>query len=123
VQQAANLRTRQILARRLTGTLDRYLDIEEAYLYPALRKHVSGGVGLAAKASRDANEISAETNRLRSLPADDERLPAVLVRLRTEVVSHFRDEEERVFVRLRGACTREQLTELADRARVELPRR
>lgn len=117
LQQASEFRARAQLARKLTGRMDRHLDVAETCLDPAVREHVTGGVGLVVKGRRDRDEIAVRIDELRMLDPDDERYPGVLARLRLGVSAHIRDEEDRVFVRLRGACTRAQLLALADRAR------
>lgn len=116
LQQASELRAREQLSHELTGAVDRHLDIEETYLYPAIHDHVTGGAGLAVKARRNRDDITDRIDELRMLAPDDLRYPEVLARLRLDVSAHIRDEEDRVFVRLRGACSRAQLTALADRA-------
>ncbi|MGA4545525.1 hemerythrin domain-containing protein [Uniformispora flossi] len=117
LQQASEFRARAQLARKLTGRMDRHLDVAETCLDPAVREHVTGGVGLVVKGRRDRDEIAVRIDELRMLDPDDERYPGVLARLRLGVSAHIRDEEDRVFVRLRGACTRAQQLALADRAR------
>lgn len=117
LQQASELRARTQLARKLAGRMDHHLDVAETCLDPAVREHVTGGVGLVVKGRHDRDEIADRIDELRMLDPGDERYPGVLARLRLGVSAHIRDEEDRVFVRLRGACTRAQLLALADRAR------
>ncbi|MGR6998049.1 hemerythrin domain-containing protein [Yinghuangia aomiensis] len=117
LQQASELRARTQLARKLTGRMDRHLDVAETCLNPAVREHVTGGVGPVVKGRHGRDEIAVRIDELRMLDPDDERYPGVPARLRLGVSAHIRDEEDRVLVRLRGACTRAQFVALADRAR------
>lgn len=82
LQQASEFRARAQLARKLTGRMDRHLDVAETCLDPAVREHVTGGVGLVVKGRRDRDEIAVRIDELRMLDPDDERYPGVLARLR-----------------------------------------
>ncbi|MGI5405056.1 hemerythrin domain-containing protein [Streptomyces sp. CA-135486] len=108
---------RKQLADQLTIELVRHSVAEEEYLYPAVRKHLQEGDALADKEIADHARVEELLKDLEGLNADDPEFNHVIVKLRTEVQAHVRDEEHNLFVQLRDACTPGDLERLGDKIR------
>uniref|UniRef100_A0AAU2VDF5 Hemerythrin domain-containing protein n=1 Tax=Streptomyces sp. NBC_00003 TaxID=2903608 RepID=A0AAU2VDF5_9ACTN len=108
---------RKRLADQLTIELVRHSVAEEQHLYPAVRKYVPGGDALADKEIADHGRVEEVLKSLEGLDADDPQFNHVIVKLRTEVEAHVRDEENNLFVRLRAVCPPGDLEELGDKIR------
>ncbi|MEU1709875.1 hemerythrin domain-containing protein [Streptomyces sp. NPDC005706] len=108
---------RKTLADQATIELVRHSVAEEAYLYPAVRKHVEGGGALADKEIEDHAQAEQILKDLEGLDADDARFDTLMTRLMSEIRSHVADEEQNLFPRLQAACTPEALDELGEKVR------
>ncbi|MFE5400134.1 hemerythrin domain-containing protein [Streptomyces sp. NPDC056580] len=108
---------RKTLADQATIELVRHSVAEEAYLYPAVRKHVEGGDALADKELEDHAEAERIMKDLEGLGADDPKFDTLITRLMSEIRSHVADEEQNLFPRLQAACSPEALNELGEKVR------
>ncbi|MFF7972387.1 hemerythrin domain-containing protein [Streptomyces sp. NPDC007905] len=108
---------RKVLADQATIELVRHSVAEEAYLYPAVRKHVTGGDSMADKELEDHAEAEQIMKDLEGLEADDPQFDALIARLMSEIRSHLTDEEQNLFPMLQQACSAEALDELGDKVR------
>ncbi|MDI2125403.1 hemerythrin domain-containing protein [Yinghuangia seranimata] len=108
---------RKELADTLTTELMRHSAAEEAYLYPTVRETVPGGDSLADKELADHAGIEGHLRDLEGYDADHERFDALLAVLKAEVAEHVRNEEERLFPRLRRCCSADRLGGLGDDVR------
>ena len=108
---------RKQLADQLTIELVRHSVAEEEHLYPAVRQYLPDGDALADKEIADHGRVEQLLKELEGLDADDPQFNHVIVKLRTEVQAHVRDEENNLFVRLRAACTLSDLEKLGDKIR------
>ncbi|MEW2625859.1 hemerythrin domain-containing protein [Streptomyces sp. NPDC048106] len=108
---------RRELADEVTIELVRHSVAEEAYLYPAVRKHVDGGEALADKELEDHAQAEQIMKDLEGLPADDPRFDTLMARLVSEIRSHLTDEEGNLFPKLEAACSAEALMDLGDKVR------
>lgn len=108
---------RRKLADELTVELVRHSVAEEMHLYPAVRRHVEGGDGLADKELSDHAQVEQHLKDLEGLPADDPQFNHLVAVLKLEVSEHVRDEEGRLFPLLAAACPPEALDELGDKIR------
>ncbi|MEU0084513.1 hemerythrin domain-containing protein [Streptomyces sp. NPDC006274] len=108
---------RRELADRMTIELVRHSVAEEEYLYPAVRKHVEGGAGLADKELADHADVERMLKDLEGAEPGQTEFEQTMTRLVQSVTEHVQDEEGRLFPLLRAACSAEQLQELGDKVR------
>ncbi|WP_343230760.1 hemerythrin domain-containing protein [Yinghuangia seranimata] len=108
---------RKRLAEELTVELVRHSVAEEQYLYPAVRARVRDGNALADKELADHAEAEGLLKRLERTVPSDPAFGRLVAKLETEVRVHIRDEERRLFPRLRRACGKAELAALGDDVR------
>ncbi|MEU6117588.1 hemerythrin domain-containing protein [Streptomyces sp. NPDC047117] len=108
---------RKRLADELTIELVRHSVAEEQHLYPAVRKHVPGGDALADKEIADHGRVESLLKELEKTGAEHLDFSHLIVKLRTEVTAHLRDEENHLFPQLRDACPQEELDALGEKIR------
>ncbi|MER6678607.1 hemerythrin domain-containing protein [Streptomyces sp. NPDC000983] len=101
----------------VTIELVRHSIAEEEYLYPAVRKHVPGGDGIADREIADHGRVEELLKDLEKTDTDDLAMSPLLHRLMEEVSAHVRDEEDNLFPRLRQECSPEALNDLGDKIR------
>ena len=110
-------KNRRMYADQATMELVRHSVAEEAYLYPAVRKHVEGGDALADKELEDHATAERIMKDLEGREADDPEFDRLLVALMSEIREHLADEEDNLFPRLRAACPAGALDDLGDKVR------
>ncbi|WP_405785081.1 hemerythrin domain-containing protein [Streptomyces sp. NBC_01378] len=115
--QPVGAKQRRELADDLTVELVRHSVAEEEYLYPAVRRYVDGGDDLADKELEDHAGVERLLKDLEGREADDDQFNHLIAKLKLEVSAHVRDEENRLFPLLEGACTPETLDDLGDKIR------
>ncbi|MEU9445169.1 hemerythrin domain-containing protein [Streptomyces sp. NPDC048304] len=108
---------RKDLADQATIELVRHSVAEEAYLYPAVREHITGGDALADKEIEDHAKAEQIMKDLESCQADDPRFDSLMAQLMSEIRSHITDEEQNLFPRLEAACPPDALMDLGDKVR------
>ncbi|MFE9452759.1 hemerythrin domain-containing protein [Streptomyces sp. NPDC006739] len=108
---------RKVLADQATIELVRHSVAEEAYLYPAVRQHLTGGDALADKEIEDHSKAEQIMKDLEALEADEPEFDRLISSLMTEIRSHVADEEQNLFPRLEAACPPEALDDLGDKVR------
>ncbi|PBC70440.1 hemerythrin HHE cation binding domain-containing protein [Streptomyces sp. TLI_235] len=108
---------RKSLLDEVTVELVRHSVAEEAYLYPAVREHVTGGDAMADREVDDHARVERLLKEIEGRDADDPELARLAATLVDEVTSHIRDEERNLFPALRSACTKADLEELGNRVR------
>ncbi|GAA4083842.1 hemerythrin domain-containing protein [Streptomyces shaanxiensis] len=108
---------RKLHADQATMELVRHSVAEEAYLYPAVRKHIAGGDAIADKEIADHSTAERIMKDLEGCDADDPEFDRLVGMLMTEVRSHIADEEENLFPRLRATCPPATLDDLGDKVR------
>ncbi|GLW47398.1 hemerythrin [Streptomyces sp. NBRC 14336] len=108
---------RKTYADQATMELVRHSVAEEAYLYPAVRKHLPDGDALADEELKDHAEAERIMKDLEGCDAGDPEFDRLIGMLMSEVRAHIADEEGRLFVKLRAACPPEALDELGDKVR------
>lgn len=110
-------RRRKELVEHATIELVRHSVAEEAYLYPAVREHVSGGDALADREIEDHSKVEQLLKDLESLEADAPSFDELTGELMREVREHVADEEKNLFPRLAQSTDREQLLDLGEKVR------
>ncbi|MFE5812317.1 hemerythrin domain-containing protein [Streptomyces sp. NPDC056479] len=108
---------RKLYADQVTMELVRHSVAEEAYLYPAVRRHVAGGDAIADREIEDHSKAEQIMKDLEGCDADDPRFDRLIGMLMTEVRSHIADEEGNLFPQLRATCPPDALDELGDKVR------
>ncbi|WP_405650491.1 hemerythrin domain-containing protein [Streptomyces sp. NBC_00019] len=108
---------RKLYADQVTMELVRHSVAEEAYLYPAVRKHVPGGDALADQEIGDHARAERLMKDLEGCDAGDPEFDRLMTMLMTEIRSHLADEEQNLFPRLRASCPPEALDALGDKVR------
>lgn len=108
---------RKECADQVTMELVRHSVAEEAYLYPAVRRHVPGGEALAEKELADHAAAERIMKELEGCEAGHPQFDVLMNKLMTEIRTHITDEENNLFPRLRDACSAEVLDELGEKVR------
>ena len=108
---------RREIADEFTIELVRHSVAEEMYLYPAVRKHVSGGDALADKELADHKQVEELLKELEGVSTEEAHFDVLVDRLIAEVGAHVKDEEQNLFPALAQACSPEELSELGDKIR------
>jgi hemerythrin superfamily protein len=108
---------RKQYAEEATIELVRHSVAEEAYLYPAVRKHVPDGDEIADRELEDHAEAERTMKELEGRAADDPEFDRLITRLMTEIRHHLRDEESNLFPRLDRSCPADLLDELGEKVR------
>lgn len=107
---------RKLYADQVTMELVRHSVAEEAYLYPAVRKHVPGGDALADQEIGDHARAERLMKDLEGCDAGDPEFDRLMTMLMTEIRSHLADEEQNLFPRLRASCPPKPSTPWATRS-------
>ncbi|MEU1835942.1 hemerythrin domain-containing protein [Micromonospora chersina] len=104
---------RRQLADVVIAELVRHSVAEEAYVYPAARKALPDGDQLAEHEISEHADAERTMKELESLDPSEPRFDELLTKLTATIRHHVQDEENDLFPRLRAACAREELVELA----------
>ncbi|MGW4152544.1 hemerythrin domain-containing protein [Micromonospora chersina] len=104
---------RRRLADVVIAELVRHSVAEEAYVYPAARKALPDGDQLAEHEISEHADAERTMKALESLDPSEPRFDELLTKLTATIRHHVREEESDLFPRLRAACAREELVELA----------
>ncbi|MGC3859327.1 hemerythrin domain-containing protein [Micromonospora chersina] len=104
---------RRRLADVVIAELVRHSVAEEAYVYPAARKALPDGDQLAEHEISEHADAERTMKELESLDPSEPRFDELLTKLTATIRHHVREEESDLFPRLRAACAREELVELA----------
>ncbi|MFF8103231.1 hemerythrin domain-containing protein [Streptomyces sp. NPDC016640] len=108
---------RKVYADQATMELVRHSVAEEAYLYPAVREHVTGGDALADKELEDHATAERIMKDLESRDAGDAEFDRLIGSLMSEIREHIADEEQNLFPLLRASCSQDALDQLGDKVR------
>ncbi|MDX2572242.1 hemerythrin domain-containing protein, partial [Streptomyces scabiei] len=108
---------RKEYADLVTIELVRHSVAEEAYLYPAVRRHVRNGDAVADRELADHTAAERTMKDLERCAADDPEFDRLIARLAAEIRHHVRDEESNLFPQLVKSCSAEVLNDLGDKVR------
>jgi hemerythrin superfamily protein len=117
----ADTRARRELADQVIIELVRHAVAEEQYLYPAVRRYLPGGDGIAAKEIADHAAAERTMKELERIDTGDPWFDDVFGRLMREIREHVAAEESRLFPQLTASCDEETRTDLG--AKVERAKR
>jgi hemerythrin superfamily protein len=90
------------VVRGICDHLTRHVEMEDAALYPALRRWVDGGDDLADRAQQEHAEIATMVAELAD-SATPERIEALVTQLRDAVSAHVEFEETEIFPAMRDS--------------------
>ncbi|MEU6666845.1 hemerythrin domain-containing protein [Streptomyces sp. NPDC046727] len=108
---------RKNLCDQATIELVRHSVAEEAYLYPAVREHLTDGDALADKEIEDHSRAERIMKDLEGLQADDPQFDMLMAQLTSEIRSHVADEEQNLFPKMEAACPADALMDLGEKVR------
>lgn len=117
IEQASAGDERRRLADQLTIELVRHSVAEEQHLYPAVRKHLSGGDKVAEKELSDHAQVEELLKQLQESDPQTAEFGQLVARLQGEVTEHVIDEEGNIFRELREVCSADELRELGEKIR------
>lgn len=104
------------LVRRLIGQMVSHITVEEEYLYPAVRRAIPGGDGLAGHEILEHQRATEIMKRLeRMWPSQIDFWPTVH-ELVAQIRQHERQQELETFPELRRHMSAEDLRELGEKA-------
>ncbi|MCF2533444.1 hypothetical protein [Yinghuangia soli] len=106
----------------LAAVLRADADHECRRIYPAVRRNVTGGCQLVAHGLRAHSYLSRCLDELAACPPHAPQYGTLLGNLRVAFRDHRSDHEERLFVRLRGACRGERRRSPSGQAGIPAPR-
>ena len=86
---------------------------EEEVVYPAVRRMVDGGDGLADARTAEEGEAKDALAEMEKLGVDHRDFDSRLASLKQLVLTHAENEEQEVFPRLRESHSRDQLESMA----------
>ncbi|MEE6264041.1 MULTISPECIES: hemerythrin domain-containing protein [Streptomyces] len=92
---------RKRLADEITIEWVRHAVAEEEHLYPAVRDHLDGGEALADREVAVHERVEQLLKELEGCEPQDLDFNRLMVKVRTEVTAHVREEERTLFPRLR----------------------
>jgi hemerythrin-like domain-containing protein len=102
------------LVAKATIELVRHSAVEEMYLYPAARKVLPDGDGLADEEIAEHAEAERLMKDLEDMPLGTD-YDAKLDKLMAAVRGHIKEEEQVLFVALSKACSPEELSDLGEK--------
>lgn len=117
LEEAPGAELRKRLLDRLTVELVRYLDQEEAFLHPAVRRFLTDGDRISADDLASHGRIEDLLRELEARDADDPDFDQLVTVLRNEAVAHIDDVHHTVFAPLRQDSPPSTREELGDRFR------
>jgi hemerythrin superfamily protein len=88
------------VARELCEHLTRHTQLEEAHLYPKLRRYVDGGDDLADQAEQEHAAVKTMIAEIYD-SATPERIPELVADMRKAVEAHVEHEEAEIFPAMR----------------------
>ncbi|MPY85236.1 MAG: hemerythrin domain-containing protein [Actinophytocola sp.] len=106
---------RRNLADHVIAELVRHSVAEKQFMYPAVRKYLSGGDQLADKEIEEHGEAEKIMKRLESMAATDTDFDKLLRELIRDVREHVQDEESNLLPELQRACTEDELRDLGEK--------
>ncbi|AWW36097.1 MULTISPECIES: hemerythrin domain-containing protein [Streptomyces] len=110
-------RKRKLHTDQVTMELVRHSVAEEAYLYPAIRRYLTGGDTMADREIDDHSRAERLMKDLEGREPDDAEFDRLIGMLMSEVRMHIADEEQNLFPMLSVACPAEALDDLGDKVR------
>ena len=99
------------IATAICDELDVHTDLEERIVYPALRREVQGGPGMATHAEKEHTEARQIIGRIRRTE-DHDHIADLVTELQQAVEEHVKEEENDVFPKMESEMAAQRLEEL-----------
>ncbi len=106
---------RRELTDHVIAELVRHSVAEEQFMYPAARKHLSGGDKLADHEIEEHAEAEQVMKQLEDLEPTDPQFDQLLRQLIEDVRHHVQDEENDLLPKLQSACSDQELRDLGEK--------
>lgn len=100
------------LGERIIQELTIHAELEEAILYPAIKRALPDGKALIDHATEEHKEAERLIERLDGTDPDDSDVRQGFSRLRSSVEEHVQEEENEVLPKFEAAVSRDQLEKL-----------
>lgn len=104
--------TRRDLVDHVIAELVRHSVAEEQFMYPAVRKHVTGGDEIADHEIEEHAEAERVMKELDELDVTDPRFEPTLRELMSDIRHHVDEEESTLLPKLSAACSIDELQDL-----------
>src|SRR3954463_10535376 len=108
------VKTRERLFAELKTGLEQHVDLEEAHLFPILRKQPETKE-LVTAAIRDNKELRAKLGELDVLPKNDETFLGKVAELQKAFRQHARDEKRELLPAVEKALSEEQMQGIVEK--------
>jgi hemerythrin-like domain-containing protein len=108
---------RRTLTDHLIVEMVRHAVAEEAYLYPASRRHLPDGAWIVEQSNAEHEWLEGMLRQLEAPDVPDDHFSFLLARLIPDTRRHMGDEEERIFPLLSRYVSSEELVVLGELAR------
>jgi len=108
------VKTRENLFAELSDELSRYVELEERYILPLLRKDPQNKA-LAADATKGNKELKSRLEELGAVPKDDDAFLAKVADLNKGLQQHVRDERKELLPAVLKALSDEEAEEVASK--------
>ncbi|WP_340314713.1 hemerythrin domain-containing protein [Rhizorhabdus argentea] len=108
------VKTRESLFAELSDELSRYVELEERYILPILRKDPENKV-LAADAMKGNKEIRSRLEELGAAPKDDDAFLAKIADLNKGLRQHVRDERKELLPAVLKVLSEEEAQDIASK--------
>jgi uncharacterized protein (TIGR02271 family) len=113
------VKTRERLFAELKAGLEQHVDLEEAHLFPILRKQPETKE-LVTAAIRDNKELRAKLGELDALPKSDETFLGKLAELQKAFRQHARDEKRELLPAVEKALSEDQVQNIVGKMETTL---
>ncbi len=113
------VKTRERLFAELKAGLEQHVDLEEAHLFPILRKQPETKE-LVATAIRDNKELRAKLVELDALPKNDETFLSKVAELQKSFRQHARDDKRELLPAVEKALSEDQVQSLVGKMETTL---
>ncbi|MGH8878127.1 MAG: hemerythrin domain-containing protein [Stackebrandtia sp.] len=107
--------TRGALVDHVIAELVRHSVAEEQFMYPAVRKYVSGGDEIADHEIEEHAEAERVMKDLDEMDVTDPRFEAKLHELMSDINHHVHEEESTLLPNLAAACSIDELQSLGEK--------
>ncbi len=108
------LKAKAALVASVIEALSVHAAIEEALLYPAIRKHMPDNEDMVLEALEEHHVVKWTLDELDGMSPDHQRFDAKFTVLMESIRHHVKEEEKELFPKVRKAFTRTELIELGE---------
>jgi hemerythrin superfamily protein len=102
------------VAEQICMELQVHTTIEEAVVYPVVKKDVPEGKELEQEAEKEHEEVEGFIKQVQKVGFDDPSVPALIQQIEEGVTHHVEEEESEMFPKLRESVERDRLTRIGE---------